>query len=191
MSRKVPAVVAVVVDGAVTGSYRYTTLEDVTRRAGGSGPTDLDQLSVERKPRVLIRQLQDLSGAGVPPTVPELGDQGRREVPPVLRPRPLGRPDWLPFTASRYAPPAVTMWSAAVSWQCSASAVTTQSVRPNWSSRPRRTGISLDFSSPTSYPSTVPGGVAEGGIQERSMGDRAWGCPYVVRQPSTRLFSDL
>ena len=30
MSRKVPAVVAVVVDGAVTGSYRYTTLKDVT-----------------------------------------------------------------------------------------------------------------------------------------------------------------
>ena len=30
MSRKVPAVVTVVVDGVVTGSYRYTTLEDVT-----------------------------------------------------------------------------------------------------------------------------------------------------------------
>lgn len=30
MSRKIPAVVTVVVDGVVTSSYRYTTLEDVT-----------------------------------------------------------------------------------------------------------------------------------------------------------------
>ena len=30
MSRKVPAVVTVVVDGVGTSSYRYTTLEDVT-----------------------------------------------------------------------------------------------------------------------------------------------------------------
>lgn len=30
MSRKVPAVVTVVVDGAVTGSYRHTTQKDIT-----------------------------------------------------------------------------------------------------------------------------------------------------------------
>ena len=39
MSRKIPAMVTVVVDGVVTSSYRYTTLEDVTpdTEAGSSG----------------------------------------------------------------------------------------------------------------------------------------------------------
>lgn len=67
MIRKVPAVVAVVVDDAVTGSYRNTTLKDATaprrgRPAVGDGPGTVVPVRLDEATIVALTQKAKAEG---------------------------------------------------------------------------------------------------------------------------------